>query len=111
VPAADQPTAPAADLAKLSPEQRGERLFKDKMCATCHALDGNRVVGPALNGVLGRQVKLTDGSTITADEAYITESIKNPTAKVVEGFPPAMPPLGLNDSEIQDLIAYLKTVK
>ena len=44
-----------------------------------------------LRGILGRQVQLKDGSTATVDDAYLTESILNPTAKVVEGFSALMP--------------------
>jgi cytochrome c oxidase subunit 2 len=107
--------APAAeaveDLSALSPEQRGEKLFSAKTCNACHSLDGSKLVGPSLKGLVGKNGKLADGNSYTADEAYIAESIKNPAAKVVEGFPPAMPQLGLKDEEISDLIAYLETVK
>jgi hypothetical protein len=41
----------------------------------------------------------------------VTESIKSPTAKVVKGFPPAMPPLPVSDDEIKDVIEMLKALK
>jgi cytochrome c oxidase subunit 2 len=55
---------------------------------------------------------LVDGSTETADEAYIHESIVNPGAKVVEGFSPAMPSFEgrLSDDQINQIIAYIKTL-
>lgn len=106
------PVAEAAeDLSALSPEQRGEKLFSAKTCNACHSLDGSKLVGPSIKGLYGKNGKTADGAAYTADDAYITESIKNPTAKVVEGFPPAMPLLGVKDEEIADLIAYIKTVK
>ena len=82
-------------------------------CATCHSIDGSRIVGPSFKGVYGRQEKMTDGSTVAVDDAYIKESILNPTAKVVDGFAPAMPPYQgqLSDDDIKNIIEYLKTVK
>ena len=99
------------DLSALSPEQRGEKLFQSNACAACHSLDGSRLVGPSLKGLYGRSGELADGSKYTADDAYIKESILQPTAKVVKDYPPAMPPANLNDEQIADVISYLKTIK
>jgi cytochrome c1 len=55
---------------------------------------------------------LTDGSTITVDEAYLAESIRNPQAKIVAGFEnQLMPTYGFTDEQINDIIAYLKTIR
>ena len=55
---------------------------------------------------------MTDGSTITVDDAYIKESILNPSAKLVAGFEAAqMPPYEFTDEQIADIIAYMKTLK
>jgi mono/diheme cytochrome c family protein len=61
----------------------------------------------------GSDVKLADGSTVPADDAFIKESILDPNAKIVEGFPSPsiMPPYALADEEIANLIAYIKTLK
>ena len=32
-------------------------------------------------------------------------------AKVIDGYPPAMPPVPLTDEEVQQLIAYIKSLK
>jgi len=89
----------------------GKGLFASKTCFTCHSLDGSRLVGPSFKGLMGRTTALADGTSVTADAAYITESIKEPMAKVVEGFPPAMPPLPITDEEITALIAYISTLQ
>ena len=61
---------------------------------------------------LAHQVKLTDGSVVTADEAYITESIKAPQAKIVAGFETQlMPTYGFTDEQIDDIVVYIKTLK
>lgn len=89
----------------------GEKLFK-ALCAACHTIDGNRLVGPSFKGLFGRDEKLTGGATVKVDENYIVESIRNPTAKVVDTYPPAMPPFPqLKDKEIDAIIMYIKTLK
>lgn len=81
-------------------------------CATCHTIDGADGIGPTWLGLYGRETPLADGTTVTADDAYITESIKNPTAKVHEGFVPGMPPFPqLTDDDIAGIIAYIKTLE
>jgi cytochrome c1 len=55
---------------------------------------------------------LTDGSVVTADEAYIHESIKAPQAKIVAGFEnQLMPNYGFTDEQINDIVAFIKTLK
>jgi cytochrome c oxidase subunit 2 len=89
----------------------GEKLFK-ALCAACHTIDGNRLVGPSMKGLFGKEEKLVGGATVKVDENYIVESIRVPTAKVVDTYPPAMPPFPqLKDAEIDAIIMYIKTLK
>lgn len=92
------------------PAQRGELLFNQvHPCATCHSVDGSAKIGPTIKGIWGHSVELQDGTTVTVDEAYVVESIRNPMAKVVKGFAPAMPPFPqLTDDDIAAVIAYIK---
>ncbi|MFO3797007.1 MAG: c-type cytochrome, partial [Anaerolineales bacterium] len=91
---------------------RGEKLYNELGCKACHSIDGSEGVGPTWKGLWGETVTLTDGTTLIADEAYITESIRNPGAKIVAGFQPgAMPAFNLSDAEIADLIAFIQTLK
>jgi mono/diheme cytochrome c family protein len=92
------------------PEKKGEALFKLKACAGCHSLDGSRLVGPSMKGLFGRTEK-TDKGDVVVDDAYLTESIKAPTAKIVADYPPAMPVIPLTDDEVTSLIAYIKTIQ
>lgn len=94
--------APSAD--------NGKMLFQTKTCVACHSIDGSQLVGPSLKGIAGKKGKLADGSDYVADDAYLTKALKDPMSEVVEGFPPSMPPLGLTDPEVADLIAYMKTL-
>jgi cytochrome c oxidase subunit 2 len=58
----------------------------------------------------GRTETLADGSTIEADAAYLGESIRDPSAKLVQGFPPVMAAYPFNDDDIDALIAYFITL-
>jgi cytochrome c oxidase subunit II len=90
---------------------RGEKLFDDLACANCHKNDGSGRC-PPLVGVYNHTVELAGGGTVKADEAYIRESILNPTAKVVAGYQPIMPTFqGLVTEEgIVELIEYVKSL-
>jgi hypothetical protein len=53
---------------------------------------------------------------VTADEAYLTESIEDPDAKIVAGFRPgvmsaAIKPHSVSKADAQALVAYLKQQK
>jgi cytochrome c2 len=116
-------TAPASDvaigtlgrsvpkgLAGASPAvKRGKGLFVALMCSTCHSTNGTRLIGPSLLNVVGRSERLSDGTAVVADEAYLRESILDPQKRVVDGFPPLMPPMKdkVTDAQLGDLIAYL----
>ncbi|MEL7832406.1 cytochrome c oxidase subunit II [Fodinibius sp. Rm-B-1B1-1] len=97
----------------LAPEKWGEQLTQEYACQTCHSTDGSDMTGPTWQGLFGHEVPLEDGSTVTADENYIRESILEPNAKVVEGYPAVMNTYQgqLNDEQINAIIEYIKTLK
>lgn len=101
----------AGGSASESLASAGAKLFQQHACNTCHRPD-SLARGPNLEGLFGKQVRLSDGRTIVADEGYIRESIVNPNAKIVEGYQPIMPTFqGLIDEEgILQLTAYIKTL-
>jgi mono/diheme cytochrome c family protein len=90
----------------------GAALFQSQGCIGCHT-DQNGPIAPSLHGIYGKPVALEGGQTVTADDAYIKESILNPTAKVVKGFNPIMPSFQgkVTDDQISQLIDYIKTLK
>lgn len=91
--------------------ERGEALSADNACGACHSTDGTKTVGPTWQNLYGSERKLDDGSTVTADEEYLHESIVEPSAKIAEGFPPSMVPYDhLSESEISSLIEYIKSL-
>lgn len=106
----------AAKLAAMSSDElvkMGKELFTTKTCNACHSLDGSNLVGPTFKGVYNHSVEFTDGSKTKVDDAYLTESILNPSAKIVKGYAPAMPNFRdlLTDVEVKALVEYIKTVK
>lgn len=96
-----------------SPAEKGKDLYQAKGCFACHSTDGTPKVGPSHLNIFGRVEELQDGSKITVDENYIRQSLMEPQAKVVKGFPPSMPTFKglLTDDEVNYLIAYLKSLK
>ena len=101
-----------AEAAALdTPEARGQALVAANGCAACHSINGAAGLAPTWLNLSGSTVELEDGSTVTADDAFLTESIKDPKAKVVKGFQPTMPVYPFTDEEIANIIAYIKTLK
>lgn len=94
----------------VTPVQAGETLFQQMGCVTCHDA-GAASRGPQLTNVFGHEVKIRGGEMVVADEEYIRESIKTPSKKIVDGFSPLMPTFpNLNDEDILNLIAYIKSL-
>jgi cytochrome c oxidase subunit 2 len=90
---------------------RGERLFSDLACNTCHLNDG-RGRGPALANKFGASEQLASGGTVAVDEAYLRESILTPHAKIVAGYQPLMPTFqGLvSEENVMALVEYVKSL-
>ncbi len=98
-----------ADMAKI-----GREIMDGKgLCLTCHSIGKTGALRfPDLAGVDVRAMTRVPGLN---DVEYFAQSMYDPTAYVVAGFPPAMPPInkppiGLTDQEILCVIAYLQTL-
>lgn len=97
----------------------GEQLYYETSlgtnaaCRICHSLQpGVTLVGPSFAGVAARAATRVPGMTA---EEYLYQSITNPDAYVVEGFPASqmVPNLAeiLTEEQIADLIAFLMTLE
>ena len=95
------------------PAERGEILYSQLGCQTCHSVDGSRKVGPTFAGLYGKSHVMADGEQIVADDNYLRESILMPGAKVVEGYPNVMPAsyTNLTEDELTALIAYIEELQ
>jgi len=88
--------------------EAGADLYKQYACSTCHDIGR----GPSFVGLYGSTVKLSSGQTAKADDAYIRESILNPSGKIVAGYTPIMPTFQgqLSEEQILQLTAYIKSL-
>jgi len=105
----------SGNLSTASMAKIGRQIMEGKgMCLTCHTI--GKTTGPFrfpdLAGVGARAKTRVAGLN---DVEYLAQSMYEPTAFVVPGFPPAMPPInkppiGLTDQEILCVIAYLQSL-
>jgi cytochrome c oxidase subunit 2 len=91
---------------------RGERLFGDLACDTCHLSDGSGR-GPSLANKFGSSEQLAAGGRVAVDEAYLRESILTPQAKVVAGYQPLMPTFQglISEENVMALVEYVKSLR
>ena len=61
----------------------------------------------------GTRLPIGTGETIDVDEAYLTESMMEPTAKIVAGFQPVMPSFQgkIAGPEVAALVEYIKSLQ
>jgi mono/diheme cytochrome c family protein len=91
----------------------GEEIFKTKgTCEICHRIGRKGTRAPDLAGIGARAAKTKPGMSA---KAYIIESLLQPGAFIVEGYPPIMPavdkpPIALNRSEVWALTAFLESL-
>jgi cytochrome c oxidase subunit 2 len=88
---------------------RGFALYRQYGCSGCHDA-GSTVHAPSLTGLLGRRVHLADGRELTADEAYVRDSILVPDKDVVAGHAPIMPSFAGQISE-EDILAIIEYIR
>lgn len=88
----------------------GEKVFSTK-CVACHTIGKGKLVGPDLAGVTQRR-----------ENSWLKRQIKEPDKLIAENDPIAkqllaesnnvpMAPLGLNDNEVDQVIAYLASTE
>ena len=96
------------------PAARGQRVFLNAGCGGCHTIAGlsSGTVGPELTDIGTMAATMVPGQSA---EDYIRQSIVDPSAFVVEGFPDNVMPKNftttLSDEEIADLVAYLSSLQ
>ena len=94
------------------PIARGMQVYREKNCASCHQIgsDGG-AAGPPL-GHIGT-VAVTRKPGTSADD-YIRESLLDPGAYVVPGYPDTMPrglTRGLSRDDLDDLVRFLLSLR
>ncbi len=119
-------SAPAASAA--GDAAAGQKLFEQATigkssgpgCVTCHSVEpGKTLVGPTLAGIAtdaaGAFTEEGYGGTAKNAADWLKEQIVNPEVDMVEGFPAGVMPNNfqteLSPKELNDLVAYLLTLK
>ena len=105
------PVVVKSDASKLKPGDvdRGKTIFHTHQvaaCNRCHQVGGEGgVIGPALDGIASRK-----------DADYLRTSLVEPNADIAENYPAPvspMPPMNLllDEQELEDVLAYMATLK
>jgi mono/diheme cytochrome c family protein len=97
---------------------RGKSLYSSDGCSACHSLSGSAGVGPSFKGLAGSSVVLSSGQTVTADDAYLEQSIANPDAQIVKGYRAGVMSAAVagynltgKPDDIRGLVAFVKSQK
>jgi cytochrome c oxidase subunit II len=91
--------------------REGGALFRELGCSGCHGI-GSKVRAPLLDGLYGKPVPLADGSTVTADEKYIRDSILLPRSQIAAGYDAVMPSFEgkVSEDQLLRLVTYIKSI-
>jgi cytochrome c oxidase subunit 2 len=113
----------SASVAELEPVERGLVWAQQFGCTGCHSPDGTALAGPTWDDLYGSEVPLASGESVTADEAYLTNSILAPNDQIHAGFAPGIMPQDFEErfaeeeakydgevSIIDDLIVYVQSL-
>lgn len=104
-------TSAGSGTGQISAAQAGELVFANLGCGSCHRPQGDGP-GPSLVGVYGADVRLDNGQTVKADDAYMRESVLNPNVKIVAGYQGVMPAYQgrVSEDQLNQLLAYMKSL-
>ncbi len=94
--------------------EKGLSVLQTKGCLGCHTVDGSKKIGPTFRGLFGKKVTvLTNGEerVITADEEYTKRSVLQPGSDIVKGYPNIMPTIPVTQTELEDIVEYLESLK
>ena len=89
--------------------QNGERLFASLSCNACHNTRPD-ARGPNLVNVYDSKLRLSSGQTVIADDAYLRQSILDPSQHITQGFAPIMPTYQgqISEEGVIALVEYIK---
>jgi cytochrome c oxidase subunit 2 len=97
----------------LSMVATGTQAAGELGCLRCHTLDGSPHIGPTWAGLYRAAIPLSTGETVIADEAYLTESMMDPLARLHAGFQPVMPSYHglMSPGQTAAIIELIKSVR
>lgn len=112
--AQDAATVPGErTLAGSNVVEEGRRVAADQGCLKCHSVDGTRHIGPTWTDLYLRDERLVNGKVVRADEGYLTRSMMDPAADIVQGFQNVMPTYQgkMSPPEVAAVVEYIKSLK
>jgi cytochrome c oxidase subunit 2 len=113
-------TASAIGPVQATPElvAQGKQLWSTESCVGCHSTGTTAGAGPGVGGLAGSKVELDDGTTVTADDAYLVRAIAHPDVEIVKGYKAGMMSaavasfaLDTKPDDLRALVAYVKSLK
>jgi cytochrome c oxidase subunit 2 len=97
---------------------QGKQLWSTESCVGCHSTGTSAGAGPGVGGLSGSKVELDDGTTVTADDAYLVRAIAHPDVEIVKGYKAGMMSaaiasygLDTKPDDLRALVAYIKSLK
>ncbi|HEY0759736.1 MAG TPA: cytochrome c oxidase subunit II [Acidisarcina sp.] len=101
----------AGSTSGMSLAQNGERIYASLGCNACHSGSPD-ARGPNLANVYGTKLQLATGGTVIADDAFLRDTILNPSMHVTAGFAPIMPTYQgqISEEGLIDLVEYIKNL-
>jgi cytochrome c oxidase subunit II len=109
--AADMPDERVDPTTTLA--EQGRALAAQYGCFKCHSVDGTRHIGPTWLDLYRKTERLKGGAAVVVDEAYLTESMMDPAAKLVEGYQNVMPTFQgrIPGPEIAAIVEFIKSLR
>jgi cytochrome c oxidase subunit 2 len=89
----------------------GRTVAQRAGCMSCHGANGEGGSGPKFVGLADAIVKLKDGTTVVADDAYLAEATTDPQARITAGYATTMPKNTLTPTEVAQVVAYIRALK
>lgn len=96
---------------------RGQSIAAREGCLGCHAVDptapAQAFAGPSWVGLFGAVQPMQDGTRLVADPAYLTQSIMDPAAHIVAGYPNVMPSYQgrIAPAEVAAILEYMRSLR
>lgn len=107
-PVEPPPATTAKDLVRW-----GREVAVSYGCLSCHTVDGRQHIGPTWRDLYLKPRPLEGGGDARADDAYLTESMMDPLARVVRGYRAVMPSYQgfLRAAEAAALVEYIRSLR
>ncbi|MBC7793402.1 MAG: cytochrome c oxidase subunit II [Clostridia bacterium] len=104
---------PGESLTPTPMALRGKALSARYACFSCHRIDGTKHIGPSWAGLYGSKRPMRDGTSVLADETYLTRSMMDPMHEVVDGYATVMPSYQgvLPAGETGAIVEYIKSLR